>query len=225
MYLTTNSANEIIDKHYSLKCPHCNNATGLTAISLPQHQLLVRYKPKRIGICYKCDSCNDPIFLIFEVIRYDPQNHRVQISDTYETVENPTETFDFEFLPDTVRIDFEEALKCYSIKAHNAFAAMCRRSIQTAAAAMGTTGKDKVLQQINDMKEMSDIDDDTYNVLKQIIIDGHDGAHPHLPQLSAERADILLELIKDVMYQLFVRKGKLAKAAELRKSQIAEIKK
>nr|WP_159075760.1 hypothetical protein [Muricauda brasiliensis] len=70
------------------------------------------------------------------------------------------------------------------------------------------------------MKEMADIDDETFDVLTQIIIDGHDGSHPHLPNLGPDRAEILLELIKDVMYQLFVRKGKLKKASELRKIQI-----
>ncbi len=97
---------------------------------------------------------------------------------------------------------------------------MCRRTIQTVAIELGTIGKDKVQNQIEDMKEIAGIDQESYDILKQIIVDGHDGAHPHLPTLSPERSDILLALMKDIMYQLFVRKGKLNKAAELRKQQI-----
>jgi hypothetical protein len=220
MNLERDSVTQIIDKHYTLRCPHCNNSSNLTAISLPHYPSLMRYKVKRVGLVYKCDACNEPIFLKFLVIRYEPLSYFIEISDTYETVENSIETFEFEFLPENVKNDFSEALKCYSISAYNAFASMCRRSIQSAAMELGTVGKDKVQKQIEEMKEMAHIDEDTYSVLKQIIIDGHDGAHPHLPQLSPSRSNILLELMKDVMYQLFVRKGKLAKAAELRKQQI-----
>jgi hypothetical protein len=74
------------------------------------------------------------------------------------------------------------------------------------------------------MKEMADIDDETFKIVEQIILDGHDGAHPHLPDLSAERAEILLELMRDVMYQLYIRKGKVAKAAAMRKTKIEEKK-
>jgi DNA-directed RNA polymerase subunit RPC12/RpoP len=224
MFLNYNGVTEIIDKHYTLKCPHCNSISSLTAISIPDYYSLIRYKLNNVGIVYKCNACNYPVFLKFKVDNYDPPNNRIQISNNYETVENPLETFEFEFLPEPVRSDFKEALACYSIKAYNAFSSMCRRTIQSAANELGVKGNDKVQKQILEMKEMSNIDEETYNILKQIIVDGHDGAHPHLPTLSPSRADILLELIKDVMYQLFVRKGKLAKAAELRGQQIKSSK-
>jgi hypothetical protein len=67
---------------------------------------------------------------------------------------------------------------------------------------------------------MAQIDDDTYTLLKQIVIDGHDGAHPYLPSLDEQRAQLLLELMKDVLYQLFVRKAKLEKAMLLRRTAI-----
>lgn len=223
MYLKFNDVTEIVDNHYTLKCPHCNSISSLTAISIPHYQSLIRFKVKNIGIAYKCNSCDNPVFLKFKVISYSIPN-TIQISNDYETVENPLETFEFEFLPEPVRNNFKEALACYSIKAYNAFSSMCRRTIQSAATELGVKGNDRVQKQIQEMKEMSDIDEETYNILKQIIVDGHDGAHPHLPTISLNRAAILLELIKDVMYQLFVRKGKLAKAAELRGQQITSSK-
>jgi hypothetical protein len=67
---------------------------------------------------------------------------------------------------------------------------------------------------------VAQVDDDTFNGLKQIVIDGHDGSHPHLPKLNPQRAGVLLELMKDVLYQLYVRKGKLKEAMELRQAAI-----
>jgi hypothetical protein len=69
---------------------------------------------------------------------------------------------------------------------------------------------------------MTQIDDETFEVLKTIVIAGHDGAHPHLPALTPERAEILLELMKDVLYQLFVRKSKIQEAAAKRNAHIKQ---
>lgn len=109
---------------------------------------------------------------------------------------------------------------CYSSGAYNGFAAMCRRTVQSVSANLGAQGSDKVLSQLKDLKEMAQIDDETFGVLKQIVIDGHDGAHPHLPRLNAARAAVLSELMKDVLYQLYMRKGKLKEAMALRQASI-----
>lgn len=60
-------------------------------------------------------------------------------------------------------------------------------------------------------------DDETFTLLHQIMLTGHDGAHPHLPSLSPARAAVLLHLMRDVLYQLFVRPAKIRESSELRK--------
>jgi hypothetical protein len=86
---------------------------------------------------------------------------------------------------------------------------------------MGARGAERVLHQLKDLKEMAEKDDETFGILKQIVIDGHDGAHPHLPSLTDERAAVLLELMQDVLYQPYVRKGKLQEAMRLRQGSIS----
>ncbi len=141
---------------------------------------------------------------------------KIVLAEEYEEVELAQETFDFHYLPDAVQEDFREALTCYSHLCFNAFAAMCRRCIQSTSQELGAEGSNKVQNQLKDLKSMGVIDDGDFDQLKQIILTGHDGAHPHLPKLSRERADVLLELMKDVLYQLFVRKAKIQEAAKLR---------
>lgn len=209
----------IFDHAITLKCPHCAVVSHMSAISLPRFEFLKRFQPRTVGIGYRCGSCNDTVFLRF-VPTYEFGNNRVQLSDEYEEVERPQEMFEFQYLPEQVQRDFKEALDCYSISAFNAFAAMCRRCVQSAAADLGAKGKDKVLAQLQDLKDMAEIDHETFDLLKQIIIEGHDGAHPHLPAVDARRAAVLLELGKDVMYQLYVRRGKLQEAMALRTEAI-----
>jgi hypothetical protein len=97
---------------------------------------------------------------------------------------------------------------------------MCRRCVQSAADDLGAEGKNRVLHQLKDLKDMAAIDDETFDILEQVIIAGHDGAHPYLPRLSEKRAGILLELMKDVLYQVYVRAAKLQEAMESRKEDI-----
>jgi len=222
MRLLINSITEIIDFPISLKCPHCNTIAGLSVLSPPNYPLLLRFRPTKVGIAYKCNSCDEPVFLKFKVKSINSAGGVIDFFDTYQIIEFPKEDFEFSYIPEPVRQDFKEALDCYSIGAYNGFAAMCRRTIQASATIIGAKGKDKVSQQLNDLKEMSDIEEDDFEVLKQIMLDGHDGAHPHLPSITIERANILLELIKDIMYQLFVRKAKLAQANKLRNEQITK---
>lgn len=222
---TDNDPKRIIDRHISLKCPHCGTFSGLSAISIPRHELFKLYKPKSVGIAYRCDACRETVFLRFPV-RYDfLVRSAVEILERYAEIERPKEDYEFKYLPATVSADFQEALTCYTHSCFNAFAAMCRRTIQSGSAELGAEGKDKVLKQIEDLKEMAKIDDETFEILKTIVVAGHDGSHPHLPVLSPERAEILLELMKDVLYQLFVRKNKILEAAEKRKLAIEEMKK
>lgn len=217
----SNDTTNVFDKHYALKCPHCGVQSNITAVSVPKYEYTIRFKPTRLGIVYRCDSCNAPIFLRFQVENYDVGHNMIYIADDFEEIERPLETFEFKYLPVPVADDFKEALTCYSNACFNAFAAMCRRCIQSVSTELGAPGKDRVHAQLKEIRDTAALDDETFAILEQVIISGHDGAHPHLPRLWPERAAVLLELMKDVLYQLFVRKAKIQESIELRKQAIA----
>lgn len=197
------------------RCPHCGvsepNLREQWKCQTENHSGTVQRKWK----AYLCHKCGGMVIAAAKaggdtVVEFYPYNIM--------------ETFDFEYLEGDVKDDFEEALICYSFNCFNAFAAMCRRTIQSIADYLGAEGKDRVKKQIEDLKNMINIDDETFDILEQITVAGHDGAHPHLPKLSPERAVVLLELMKDVINQLIIRKKKLEKSVELRKKAIEESK-
>jgi len=184
----------------------------MTAVSIPRYEFLLRFKPKTCGIVYRCDACNAPVFLKFKLTYTNP----ITVDESFEEVELPTEPFELEHLPAEVASDFKEALTCYSQLCWNAFAAMCRRTLQSAATSLGSEGTTKVQAQVNGLKDMQVIDEEGFSQLREIMVAGHDGAHPHLPKLSPARAEILLELVKDALYQLFVRQAKIKESTKLR---------
>lgn len=217
----------IFDKHFTINCPHCQKPSNVSAISIPRWKYLNRFRPEKVGIGYRCDSCNAPVFLRFDVQAYPSSDAKVkdiEIAEVFEEVELCQETFEFNYLPEEVASDFREALTCYSNMCHNAFAAMCRRCIQSACNELGAEGKTKVQNQIKELKEMGVIDDEIFEQLKQIMLSGHDGAHPHLPKLNSQRASVLLQLMKDVLHQLFVRQAKIKEAIQLRTQARTETK-
>jgi hypothetical protein len=105
----SNNAESVLNKHFALKCPHCGVLSNLTAISIPRYEQLDRFQPERVGIAYRCDSCNEPVFLRFYV-DFQPDANRFEIYDEpYDEIERPVESFDFKYLPEQIAGDFREA--------------------------------------------------------------------------------------------------------------------
>lgn len=222
MIITKNNEIEaIVDRHYSIQCTQCHRESNITAISIPRFELLRRFQPEFIGIVYQCDACLVPTFVKFKVTKYDVGNFKIHYDDDGPIfIDRAIEAFEYEYLPGRVRQDFQEGTLCYSVAAFNAFSSMCRRTIQSMSANLGAKGKDRVKNQLDELKKLGVVDDDTLEILNQIIIAGHDGAHPHLPDIEQDRAAILLQLMKDILYQIYIRKAKLEEVARLRQDQI-----
>ena len=214
---STNDLQAIADKHFTTKCPHCNTQSGLSLVSAPRYEYMHRFKSGWVGFAYRCDACNQPVFLKFRVVKLSAP---VLIDEDPIEIERPAESFELQHLPNEVSEDFKEALICYSNSCWNAFAAMTRRTLQSATTHLGGEGSTKVQQQLEDMRQMGVVEEEGFEQLKAIMLAGHDGAHPHLPKLSAERAAVVLELAKDALYQLFVRKAKIQESVRLRSEAV-----
>jgi hypothetical protein len=208
----------LIDAAPTVTCPHCSTRTTAIPVSVPRFGLIGRFELEEVGLANRCSACNRAIFLRYEV-EHVGNPHR--LSDNFELLERGLEPFETQYLAGPVKDDFSEALICYSTSCWNAFAAMCRRCIQSVCESFGAEGTTRVQGQLKDLEEMAVADSDTFAQLYQIMLTGHDGAHPHLPPLSAARAAVLLQLMKDVLYQLYVRPAKIREASELRKQAAA----
>lgn len=218
MYVDARSQlHQTFDPQFALTCPHCLTYSHITAVSVPQFDLLMRYKPKQVGIVYRCESCNGPIFLKFAVKAYAAD--KVELSSKYVELERPRETFNFTYIPEEIEVFFKEALSCYSTGAINAFASMCRRTAQRIFTDLGETGKLRAFDQFNDVKDMAEIDNETFSVVKRVVFDS-DG--DSFPMLDSAQAGVLLELMKDMLYQCYVRKGKLQQAMMVRRFFVEE---
>lgn len=207
-----------LEERVGLECPYCGTYAHMSAQAVPDAAALLRDKPKQVGLVYKCDACDSPVFLRFAVREY--KDDRVELSPNFVELERPKERFAFSYLPKHTEVLFREALSCYSGNTYNAFASMCRRASKSAFAALGEGGKMRAFDEVMVAREIAGIDDESFAAIKEVLFG--DGEHEHLPLLNRAQAGILLEIMKDMFYQCFVRRGKLSRAIKVRRFFVSE---
>jgi hypothetical protein len=115
---------------------------------------------------------------------------------------------------------FREALSCYSNNNFNAFASMCRRAAASSFSALGENGKLRAFDEVMVAQGIAEIDDDSFDPIKRVIFEA--GEEEGIPLLNRAQAGVLLEVLKDMFYQCFVRRGKLTRAIKVRQFFVRE---
>ena len=206
------------DEQVGLECPYCGVFAHMSPQSIPEPSKLIETRPKHVGLVYQCDSCRAPIFLRFATKSFGED--RVELYRNFVELERPKERFAFSYLPRHTEILFREALSCYSNNSFKAFASMCRRSASSAFDALGEGGKLRAFEEVMIAQDIAGIDDDAFAPIKVILFDA--GEEEEMPLLNRVQAGILLEVLKDMFYQCFVRRGKLTRALKVRRFFVQE---
>lgn len=206
------------DEQFGLECPYCGMYAHLTPQSMPNATALLRDKPKYVGLVFQCDACQAPIFLRFAVKQY--AENTVELYQNFNELDRPKERFPFSYLPKQTEVLFRETLSCYSNGNFNAFASMCRRAARSAFTALGSNGKLRSFDDAMSAKEIAEIDDVSFDSIKQVLFEP--GDDESLPTLNRAQAGVLLEVLKDMFYQSFVRRGKLTRAIKVRRLFVQE---
>ena len=215
MYITPQDELHIEYQGIALTCPHCQTLTHLTAVAVPKFEDLSRRRPKHVGMVFRCDACVEPVFLKFVVKAYTAL--RVELSANYVEIERARENFPLTYLPEDAEAVFKEALNCYAAGCFNAFGAMCRRTAQSLFRELGERGKLELFDTLQEIRALAELDDDTFAALRAVLFGSDSDPWPHQPDVNAERAGILLEVMRDLLYQTFVRKARLLQAMTFRK--------
>jgi hypothetical protein len=203
---------------FSLECPYCGVFSHMTPQSVPDVDQVLANRPKHVGVVYQCDACHAPVFLRFAV--KDLRTDSVELNRNFIELERPKERFPLSYLPKHTELLFREALSCYSNNNFNAFASMCRRAAVSSFEAMGDNGKLRAFDEVMMAQDIADIDDDTFAPIKRILFEAQQ--EEDLPLLSRAQAGVLLEVMKDMFYQCFVRRGKLTRAIKVRQFFVQE---
>jgi hypothetical protein len=178
------------ERETSRNCPRCQAFSRMTPQAVPTFDELLLQKPKTIGVVLRCHACNSPVFLRYAARAF--ASNRVELSPQAFEVERPIEKFSFNYVPESVEACFREALVCYSHDQFQAFAAMCRRAAAVTFADVGHSTRLRLFDALSDVREMAEIDEDTFALVMRVIFGG--GAEPllDLPIINTYQAAVLL---------------------------------
>jgi len=208
------------ERETARNCPSCHAFSRMSPTAVPTFDELLLQKPRSIGVVLRCHACNAPVFLRYATRAF--ASNRVEFSPQAFDVERTIEKFAFNYVPEDVETFFREALICYSHDQFQAFAAMCRRSAAVTFADLENSTKLRLFDSISDVREMAEIDQETFALVMRIIFGGGPEPLLDLPMINTFQAAVLLEVMKDFLYQAYIRKGRLQHAMKVRKFFVQE---
>lgn len=197
----------------SAECPHCGAMAHFSLLACPSFTRVRADRPARIGIVLQCDACRTPVFLRYRVRAW--LDDRVEFHPHAEELEHAPERFSYAQLPDAVASAFREALACHSAGLIQAFAVMCRATVQAILEDLGERSRLRLFDQVAEVRALAEIDDATFNAVRRVLFEGEATRAPAEP-LTRLQATVLLETMKDLLYQVYVRRAKLRNALRLR---------
>lgn len=193
------------------ECPHCGAHTQLLPVAAPSFEMLAQTRPRNVGLLFRCAACNEPRFLRAAVRAVGPE--RIDLAPHLVEVERTRERFQYHYLPDNVERLLRETLECYSFGALEAFATMCRRTTRAALRALDGNARARWHDSLIDVLRVCDIDSVTSHTLETVLF----GEEEDLPSVTPDEAAVLVEALKDLFYQSYVRAAKLRAAMKMRR--------
>ena len=211
IYVNKNNGFELTEP-LTRECPHCGTHAQLLAVANPSFAVLAQTRPKHAGLLFRCAACDEPRFLRATVRAIGTE--RIELAPNLFEVERARERFQFGYLPDTVEQLLRETLDCYSLGAHNAFATMCRRTTRAALRTPdGGAAKRRWQDTLHDVLRVCDVDAATTSTVDAVLF--ADEGEP--PAITPDEAAVLVEALKDLFYQSYVRTAKLRAAMRMRR--------
>ena len=149
------------------QCPHCRQASAFLLVT----SLGATPNGHRVG-GLQCQACMDCILGIFA---QDPYSFKYVKHLPFGLPNDKVA----EEIPEHIREDFKEALRCLHVDAYNATAEMCRRAVEASCIDLGVPLKIKVLGDMIDHLEVErKITPHMRDVAHKIRLGGNRGAHP-----------------------------------------------
>jgi len=214
------SQNRLHRESAATECPHCGTVAHLSLLACPSFARLRNDRPARIGVVLQCDACRTPLFVRYRVRAW--HDERIEFHPHPEEMERSPERFAYVHLPERVAAAFREALSCYGAGLLHAFAVMCRATTQAIVEDLGERSRLRVFDQVAEVRTMADMDDATFNAIRRVLFEGEPSRGQPAQPLNRLQAAVLLETMKDLLYQTYVRRAKLQQALRLRQFPVEQ---
>lgn len=125
--------------------------------------------------------------------------------------------FPFQYLPEHVSGIFRDALGCYQGGLMQAYATMCRATMQAIIEDLGEGARLKIFDQVEEIAELAGVDRGVTRNIRNILFDTEPTSLYVTDPIDRETAAVLLETMKEVLHQAYVRKALLRQKLKMRR--------
>ncbi len=195
----------------SRECPHCGAHAQLIPLATPSFDRLMQSRPRHVGLVFSCAACGEPRFARAATRAFDAD--RVELSANLIEVERARERFQYGYLTTDIERLLREAFDCYTAGCYTAFALLSRHAVEAALSSADDAVRRRWHELLRDVLKIAEVDGDTARAIEAAVF-----GDPHtLPVIGADEAAVLIEAVKDIFYQAYVRTAKLQAAMKMRR--------
>ena len=202
------SLQQLLDDVLAMRCPHCEVFVRMVPQGTPSWQWLDTHRPRRLGLSLLCPSCRMPVFITSGPINY--RDNTIEFTEGWTPSQRAAERFDFDLLPASLQDAAIEAFGCYRDEYWQAFALLAHEIVGQAARELGADGRLQLFNAVTEAASLSGVEPALARLCRNLLFDlePEDG----LPDLSPRGAQVLAALLRDLLYEAFVRRGRLSRA-------------
>jgi len=190
------------------ECPHCRKQAAFVTVTDTFEERKGNY-PDRMIAAARCIACNEFILAIIRHKEVRPGNFQ-WVYDAHYPLGLPHDDVASE-IPDTIKPDFQEALRCRWVRAFNATVEMCRRALEASCIEQGAASDLVLSKMIDWVHSQGKITTPLKDMAHKIKLGGNRGAHPSDRTLTAEDADAVIEFTREYFHHVYVMPAKMAK--------------
>jgi hypothetical protein len=195
----------------SRECPHCGAHAQLIPLATPTFATLMQARPRHVGLVFSCAACGEPRFARAATRAFEAD--RVELSANLNEVERARERFQYGYLSADIERSLREAFDCYTAGSYIAFALLSRHAVDAALAGADDAMRRRWHDLLRDVLKIAEVGGDTARAIEAAVF----GDPRTLPAIGADEAAVLIEAIKDLFYQAYVRTAKLQAAMKMRR--------
>jgi hypothetical protein len=196
------------------QCPHCFHLAAFPSVT-PFFRETQANKDFRVVAAARCEACRKFILGIIKIVVTPGRMLNQYVSfrelEAYYPLRTPAH-YDANEVPDPVRLDFSEALRCHWVKAWKATVLMCRRSLQTSCDMEKATGND-LFKQIDALAQSQRITEPLKKMAHRIRLLGKKGAHGDYSDIddtiTEKDADDAITFMRHYLEHVYVLPAKL----------------
>jgi hypothetical protein len=181
----------------------------------PEYNALQQHKPSQVGLVYRCEACNAPVFLRFPVKLYS--GSRVELATQLRGARAPARALQLHVPARGNGNAPEGGFRLLQRGLLQRVRLDVPRVAQRTFADLGEAAKLELYDELANVRRLAEIDDASYETVRKVLFDFDEAGRGNVPSPDAFHAGVLLEVIKDLLYQAYVRRGRLQQAMMVRR--------